>query len=181
MKKLKKFLKYFSIIILVLAILFFSLGIIFPTITFESKVTVNKPVETAFGVFTNPFKLSDWVTGLKGIGLISGIPNTVGSKWKFIIEQNGKEYELIQTMKELKVNELFVTHTDNELFTDDVQVKFISKGASTEIIATSHLSGKNIFWKSVFVLAKFYLNSNDQKMYDKLKEVIEKDTTNYTN
>ena len=175
MKKLKKFLKYFSIIILVLVILFFSMGIIFPAITYESKVTVNKSAEISFGVFTSPFKLSDWVTGLKGIGLISGIPNTVGSKWKFIITQNGTDYELIQTMKELKLNELFVTHADNELFTDDVDVKFISKGNSTEIIATSHMSGKNIFWRSAFACAQFYLGSNDQKMYDKLKEVIEKE------
>ena len=175
MKKLKKLLKYFSFAILILIIVFFLLGIIFPTITYESKVTVNKPVETSFGVFVSPLKLSDWVIGLKGIGLISGIPSTVGSKWKFIIERNGKDYELIQTMGELKVNELFVTHADNELFTDDVEVKFISKGNSTEIIATSHMSGKNIFWRSVFVCAKFYLNSDDQKMYDKLKEVIEKE------
>ena len=172
---MKKFLKRFLITILVLVIIFFSLGIIFPSITYETKITVNKPVETSFAVFTSPFKLSDWITGLKGIGLISGIPNTVGSKWKFIITQNGKDYELIQTMKELKPNELFVTHADNELFTDDVKVKFISKGTATEIIATSNLSGKNIFWRSVFTCAQFYLGSNDQKMYDKLKEVIEKE------
>ncbi len=181
MKKLKKFLKYFSITILVLVILFFSLGIIFPTISYESKITVNKPVETSFGVFTNAFKLSDWVIGLKGIGWISGGQNEVGSKWKFIVTQNGKDYELIQTLKAYKKNELFLSNSDNELFIVDVEVKFISKGTSTEIIATSHLSGKNIFWRSVFVLGKFYLNKNDQKMYDKLKEVIEKDATNYTN
>ena len=172
---MKKFLKRAGITILVIVIIFFSAGIIFPSITYESKVTVNKPVETSFAVFTSPFKLSDWVTGLKGIGLISGIPNTIGSKWKFIVEQNGKKLELVQTMKEFKLNELFVTHADNELFTDDVEVKFISKGTTTEIIATSHLSGKNIFWRSVFVCAQFYLGSNDQKMYDKLKEVIEKE------
>ena len=62
---------------------------------------------------------------------------------------------------------------------DDVhntnEVKFTSNGTSTEIIATSNLKGKNIFWRSVFVFAKFYLHGNDQKMYDKLKEVIEKE------
>jgi len=172
---MKKFLKRVGITILVIVIIFFSAGIIFPSVMYESKVTVNKPIETSFAVFTNAIKLSDWVIGLKGIGLINGIPNTVGSKWKFIIEQNGQKLELIQTMKEFKLNELFVTHADSELFTDDVEVKFTSKGESTEITATSNLKGKNIFWKSVFVFAKFYLHGNDQKMYDKLKEVIEKE------
>jgi len=172
---MKKFLKRAGITLLIIVIIFFSAGICCPTISYESKVTVNKPVETSFGVFTNAFKLFDWVTDLKGIGWISGSQNEVGSKWKFIVTQNGTDYELIQTMKAFKQNELFVTNADNKLFTNDVEVKFISKGTSTEIIATSNLKGKNIFWRSVFVFARFYLNGNDQKMYDKLKEVIEKE------
>lgn len=172
---MKKFLKSAGITILVIVIIFFSAGIIFPSISYESKVTVNKPAETSFGVFTNAFKLWDWVTGLKQISWISGGQNVVGSKWKFIIRQNGTDYELIQTLKAYKQNELFTSNSDNELFTNDVEMKFISKGTSTEIIATSNLKGKNIFWRSVFVFAKFYLNGNDQKMYDKLKEVIEKE------
>lgn len=175
MKKFKKFLKYFSISILLIVIIFFSTGIIFPSISYESKATVNKPVETSFGVFTNAIKLSDWVVDLKGIGWISGGQNEVGSKWKFIVTRNGRDYELIQTMKAFRQNELFVTNADNELFTDDVEVKFISKGTSTEIIAISNLTGKNIFWKSAFVFGQFFLHKQDQQMYDKLKEVIEKE------
>ena len=172
---MKKFLKRTCITVLVMVIIFFSAGIIFPSVTYESKVTVNKPVEISFGVFTNAIKLSDWVIGLKGIGWISGGQNEVGSKWKFIVTQQGADYELIQTLKVFKQNELFVTNADNELFTDDVEVKFISKGTSTEIVATSNMKGKNIFWRSIFFFAQFYLQSNDQKMYDKLKEVIEKE------
>lgn len=175
MKKVKKFFKYFSIIILVLILIFFSAGIIFPSVSYESKVTVNKPVETSFGVFTNAFKLFDWVTGLKEMGWISGGQNEVGSKWKFIVTRHGRDYELFQTLIAYKQNELFVSDSDSELFTDKVEVKFISKGTSTEIIATSHLEGKNIFWRSVFVFAQFYLYKNDQAMYDNLKEVIEKE------
>ena len=172
---MKKLLKYLGMTTLVIVIIFFSAGIIFPSVSYESKVTVNKSAETSFRVFTSAFKLFDWVTGLKGIGWIGGLQNEVGSKWKFIVTQNGNDYELIQTLKAFKKNEWFVSNSDNELFTDDVDVKFISKGTSTEIIATSTLKGKNIFWRSVFVFAKFYLHGNDQKMYNKLKEVIEKE------
>ncbi len=172
---MKKFLKRFLITILILVVVFFSLGIIFPSISYETKVTVNKPVEKSFGVFTNAMKLSDWVIGLKGIGWLSGNQNEVGSKWLFIVTQNGRDYKLIQTLREFKQNELFTTNADNEIFSDDVQVKFIPKGTSSEIIASSTLSGKNIFWRSAFFCAQFYLSGNDQKMYNKLKEVIEKE------
>jgi len=172
---MKKFLKRVFITISVIGIIFFSAGIIFPSVTYESKVTVNKSAETSFSVFTSAFKLFDWVTGLKGIGWISGSQNEVGSKWKFIVTYFGNDYELIQTLKDFRQNESHACSSFHELFTNDVEVKFVSKGASTEITATSHLAGKNIFWKSVFFFAQFYLQRNDQKMYDKLKEVIEKE------
>lgn len=172
---MKKFLKYTSIIILVIVITFFAAGICCPSVSYESKITVNRPVETSFSVFTSAFKLSDWVTGLKGIGWISGGQNEVGSKWKFIVTRHDKDYELIQTLKAFKQNELFTSNSDNEAFTADVEVKFISKGISTEIISTSSLHGKNIFWKSAFVFAQPILHKEDQEMYDKLKEVIEKE------
>lgn len=174
MTKLKRFLKYFLITLPILTVLFFSLGLLLPTVTYESKITVNKSVETSFGTFTNALKLSDWVIGLKGIAWISGNQNEVGSKWKFIVTQNGRDFELIQTLKEFKKNELFVSLADNEWFIDEVEVKFISKGPSTDIIATSHVQGKNIFWRSAFVVAQPLLRINDHAMYDKLKEVIEK-------
>ena len=172
---MKKFLKRFLLTILILVIVFFSLGIIFPTVTYESKINVNKPVEKSFGVFTNAMKLSDWIIGLKGIGWISGNQNEVGSKWKFIITRFGNDYELIQTLNAFKQNELFSSNSDNDSFINNVEVKFISKGNSTDIVATSHLSGKNIFWKSAFFCGQSVLHSQDQAMYDKLKEVIEKE------
>lgn len=175
---MKKFMKYTAITILVIVIAFFIAGICYPSVSYESKITVNSPVETSFSVFTSAFKLSDWVSGLKGIGWISGGQNEVGSKWKFIVTRYDEDYELIQTLKAYKQNELFTSNSDNEIFTADVEVKFIPKGTSTEIISTSTLRGKNIFWKSAFVFAQSVLHKEDQEMYDKLKEVIEKENIN---
>ena len=175
MKKVKKILKYFLITIVLIVIAFFTAGICCPAVSYESKVTVSKPVETSFGVFTNAMKLSDWITGLKGIGWINGNQNEVGSKWKFIVTRFGSDYELIQTLTAFRQNELFTSNSDNEAFTNKVEIKFISKGASTEIIASSKLEGKNILWKSAFASGQFFLHKQDQEMYDKLKEIIEKE------
>ena len=172
---MKKFMKYVGITLLVIILVFFSLGLFVPSVSYESKVVVNKPVETSFGVFTNALKLEDWITGLKGIGWISGNQNEIGSKWKFIITRNGTAYEMVQTLDGFKTNELFAFKTDNDLFTNQADVKFINKGTSTEIIATSRLNGNNIFWRSVFFIGQSYLAAQDQEMYDKLKGVIEKE------
>lgn len=172
---MKKFLKGFLVTILVLVVIFFSLGIIFPSVTYQSKISVNKPAETSFGVFTNAVTLSKWIPGLKSIGWINGYQNEIGSKWKFIVTRFGKDYELIQTLNDFKKNELFISNSDNDRFSNDVEVRFISNGNSTQIIATSELRGKNIFWRAVFFCAQSVLRKQDQEMYDKLKEVIEKE------
>ncbi len=171
---MKKFLKYAGATLLVLVLIFFSFGLFSPSITYETRTVVNKPVDSTFADFTNTLKLLEWIPGLEGIGWISGTQNEPGSKWLFIIRYEGTKYEMTQTLHQFKPNELFSFNTDNKMFTSDVEVRFTGKGASTEIHSTAHLTGKNIFWRSVFFFAKGFLTGQDQAMYGKFKEVSEK-------
>ena len=171
---MKKVLKYTGAVILILVVVFFSAGLIFPTVTYETKVTINKPVEATFGAFTNSLKIIEWVPGLVGIGWVSGTQNEAGSKWLFIIKIRGEKYEMNQILNAIKKNELFSITTTCEMFSSDVDVKFVNKGSSTELVATSKLTGTNWFWRSVFFFAQPMLTGQDEDMYNKFKEVAEK-------
>ena len=56
---------------------------------------------------------------------------------------------------------------------NDIEIVFTSKGQRTLITAHNKVSGKNIFWKSLFVVSKSYFKNVQQKSYEKLKIVIE--------
>ncbi|MEK6615242.1 MAG: SRPBCC family protein [Bacteroidota bacterium] len=174
MKKLKKYLLYSALPILVLAIIFFSAGIIFPIISYESKVTVKKPVEQSFRVFTDVFTFSEWIPRFITIKWLSGKQNEIGSKWEMTIEQEGKEYRMTETLIAFKENELFAFKLENDMLTNDVEIRFANKGETSEIISSNHITGKNIFWKSLFVFSPSYFKQQSKEMYDTLKKVIEK-------
>lgn len=170
---MKKIAVYFLISILLLVIIFFSLGIFIPSFSYESRIIVNKPVEQAFTVFNSPFALSEWVPGLKNVKWISGRQNEVGSKWEMTIELNGEIYVTTEELTAFKANEFFAFTLNSDALSSNVEVRFINKGNSSEIISSSKAEGKNIFWKSLFVFSKSVFSKRDKVMYDQLKKIIE--------
>ncbi|MBI4930933.1 MAG: SRPBCC family protein [Bacteroidetes bacterium] len=170
---MKKTLKYSGLVLFVIVITFFSLGIFIPSFEYENKVTVNKPIEQSFKIFNNVLKLSEWVPGFKGIRLLNGKQNEIGSKMELTLVQGSETYIVSQEITEFKENEVFAFSLDNDMLTNECKIKFINKGTSTEIISSNHITGKNIFWKSLFVFSHSYFKAQSKEMYDKLKEVIE--------
>jgi|ERR1035437_3800319 hypothetical protein len=170
---MKKIIKYLLLAILLLVVVFFSLGIFVPTINYETKVTVNNPVGQSFRVFNSPFLMSAWIPGLKNVRWISGRQNEIGSKWAMTIEEDGNQYIMTEELVAFKENELFVVKIENEDFTNDMEVRFTDKGVTSEICSYNHVTGKNIFLKSLFVFSKSIFIKRDKKMYEQLKKIIE--------
>jgi len=172
---MKKILKCLGVIILLLVSAFFSLGIFIPSLNYDNKILVNKPVEQSFRVFTNVFSFSEWIPGFKNIKWLSGKQNEIGSKWEMTVVQEGEKYTMTETLTYFKENELFAFKLENDMLTNDVEIRFVNKGETSEIISSNHIEGKNIFRKSLFVFSHSYFKQQSKEMYDKLKEVIEKE------
>jgi len=170
---MKKIVKYFSILFLLLAIAFLSIGIFIPSLNFKTKVTVDKPVDLSFRVFTSPFSLSAWIPGLKNVKWVSGKQNEVGSKWEMTIEEDGDEYVMTEELVAYKENELFVIKMENYQITNDVEVRFTDKGVASEISSSNHVAAKNFFQKPLLPFLKSTFKKRDEEMYKKLKKLIE--------
>ncbi|MBI4946944.1 MAG: SRPBCC family protein [Bacteroidetes bacterium] len=170
---MKKSSKIILTAILLLAAVFFSLGIFVPSLNFENRITVNKPVAQSFKIFNSPFALSEWIPGLKNVKWISGRQNEAGSKWEMIIEQDGNTYVMREELVTFKENEVFAVKMENDEMTNVMEVRFTDKGTVTEITSTNHVIGKNIFQKSLLVLSKSIFIKREKKMYEQLKKIIE--------
>lgn len=159
-------------IALAVVVIYFSIGLIFPSVKLKSSIKANKPVTTSFIVFNNPFQFSEWVPGYKNIRWINGAYGIPGSQWKMIVKNMGIESELYNEFKEYRLNQYFVYTMQNSVFIYDSQAQFIDHGGSSEVIITSTLTGKNLFWKSLFAISWFFVQKEDQAIYNKLKIVI---------
>lgn len=171
--KIKTTLRYSCAVILVIVAIFFSIGIFIPSLNFENKVSVEKPADISFRVFTSPFSLSAWIPGLKNVKWLSGKTNEVGSKWEMIIEDDGNEYVMAEELVAYKENELFVVKMENEDILDTIEVRFTGKGTESEIFSSNHVMAKSFLERPFLLLFKSKLEGQNHEMHKKLKRLIE--------
>lgn len=171
---MKKFLKYFLIVIVLIVIIFFSLGFLFRQHDYTIITTVNAPVEKTFAVFNDTTKLKEWLTGFKSIENIRGKPNEIGSKWKVVFEENGSEISMNETIVAFKENELVSFNIANDFIKSKNEIRFIPKGNTTEIIAKVSYRGTHIIQKSMVALFSSSIKKQQKESYDLLKQLIEK-------
>lgn len=134
---------------------------------------VNAPLEKTFTLFNDTTKMKQWMPGFVSITNISGQPNTVGSKWKLVLEQDGQLFEMTETMTAFKQNEQFAFLLENEVLSNECTISFKPNDNQTEIISDNVVHGNNMLWKSAFFFFKDYFRETGQTTYDNLKKMIE--------
>ena len=171
---MKKFFKLFFIGLGVLFIVFLSFGFFKPVIAYRNSIVVDVSPEEAFQVFLDSSNMKLWITGLSRIDFVEGQMNSVGSKWKLILDQEGAHYEMLETMTAFEPNRRFAFLLVNEVLTTDVDIRFTPSQQGTIITADNIVKGKNLQWHSLFVVLSSSLKNQSQGMYDNLKLVIDK-------
>ncbi len=161
-------------ILVILVVGFFAIGFIFPKLTTETRVTINKPRKTVWKYFTDQNTLKEWLPNVKNIEKISGEPMTAGSKFKMTFEEDGSEIVMTETMTEVKENEVFAFILENEVMKANNRITFVDIGDKTEVIENNTLEGGNIFWRSLFAIMKSGFEKNSGDSYQRLKTNIEK-------
>ena len=174
-----KILKYALGIIAILLIGFLLMGVFKPEISYTNEITVDKSIKEAWGVMQDESKTKDWVTGMKSMELVSGDNNEVGSVRKIIMENNGKEMEIMETLMTLKEFEQIGMKFDNEFMENMYNMYVAEKDGKTVIRAESVSKGKGMIARSMFALSGSTMKEEDMKMLEKLKTLIEENTTDY--
>lgn len=170
---MKKFLKYFLIIVAALLLIFLLIGIIKPTQEYTTSVTVNAPVEKTFAIFMDTSRFREWMPIFSKMELLSGNPNEAGSKWKMHFHERGQDIIMMETVTTYKTNQVFAFNLQNEVINSDNEVLFTPKGNSTQITAHCKSEGGNIIWKSLFVFFTPGMKQQSQQIYNDLKRVVE--------
>ena len=86
-----KILKYFLVLLVIIAIVFFGSGLLTPSVTYESEISVSKSAKEAWSVLSDESKVKDWIEGYKRSELINGTQNTVGATSNVYVDSQGQE------------------------------------------------------------------------------------------
>lgn len=171
---MKKFLKITGIVLLILILAFFSLGIIFPKVTYTAEIAINKPLIETFRKYNDPGTLKQWIPEMKSLEILEIKPGMVGTKMKMIIENEGQIVELMEEVTQFEENKLIGLNFDAGMMHKSDVVEFIETESGTLIKGTYTCTGSNLFYKSLFSLIKGSFKSIDEGYLINFKAFIER-------
>ncbi len=174
-----KYLKYFLGLILILMLIFFGLGLLTPSIYYESEVVVNKSAKEAWAVMNDEKNLPNWIKGFKRTELISGTANTVGSVSNVYVEENGQEMIMKETIKDVVPNELLSMVFTMDIMNMDYDMVFAQEGEQTTITSKSTTKGNGLFAKSIVYFMAGTMKAQEDENLNNLKKIIEENTVDY--
>lgn len=174
MKIAKKIILYLFVFIILLVALFFILGFANPTLSYQTSVEVNKPRDQAWKLFMDETKTGEWIEGFKSFETVSGAPGKEGSVFRMTIVKDGQEFVMTETNTTVREPEQYSFTLENDVLTNVVDVRLAESSGKTTITSDEKITGKNIFWKSLFFWFYSTFKNGSQENLNNLKRFIER-------
>lgn len=175
-----KFLKYFIIFLLVLAAIVLAKGLLSPTVSYESEVTVNKSASESWAVMNDDTKMSTWLPGYVKSEQVSGTPNTVGAVSKVYFNEAGQETVMTETVTSIVPNEKLGMSFLIDGFMDmDYEMTMKESGGETIISSNTKAEGIGLLNKSIVSFMKGAMKSQEDTNMEALRDLINANTTQY--
>ena len=118
--------------------------------------------------------MKKWISGFKGIEILSGEPRAVESLYKMLIHFNGEISEIYQKILEMQHNQRLLLHMEHPELIMVSEILFSGSEDITEIACNVEIVGKNLKINLAMPIVKSILESRNEKDYLAFKKVVEK-------
>ncbi len=153
---------------------FLAIGLLFPTVKYETEVVINRPKSKSWTMFIDEKHTKDWLLGYHHMELIEGKPKTPGAKFKMVYHNDDKEITMIETTNEWKDLELFSFTIDNPMMEMHSTIHFSEPAVNQTLIHTiTEVKGRNVFFRALLVFMKETFQTTEKENFDRLKNLVE--------
>lgn len=176
-----KILKWLLGILAFLIIGFLLLGVFKPSISYSSKILVDKSAEESWAVMADPNKASQWITGYVKSELVSGTNNTVGAVSNVHIDNAGEISIIKETITEMIPNKVMAMDFSMDPMDMDYKLTFEQIEGHTRIKSHTVAKGNGFFMKSMLALMDVMggMKAQEDINMKKLKKLINENTDVY--
>jgi uncharacterized protein YndB with AHSA1/START domain len=164
--------KVLAVIVVALLGIFLSLGSFFPTVEYSCSLPVRGTPAKCWNTLHDTSKMSRWITGLESFRQIQGDSLMPGAVYEIIIRQD-KRMVMQEEVKEMTKPIRIGYELNNNVLKSQYSFDFVGKDGQTQITSTYRVTGKNLMWKSLFVLSKSYFRKGSMEQLESLKKLIE--------
>lgn len=155
---------------------FYIIGLVKPSITYETTININRSTKQTWDVFTNEKLTKDWMIGFEKFEKIKGEPLSANSEFKIHLEEDGQKFIINEKVKNVIPNKLYEFELENGILKNHVKVELKETGPfSTELTSSNHVEAQNWFFRSLFVFFKSQFKEQDEQNLNALKKLVEMD------
>jgi len=170
---MKKVLKIVISVFVILAVIFLATGIFIKETAYSVSTTVNKPVEEVFKTFNDNTIITEWIPSVKSFEAIEEIEGKIGSTYKLVVDENGNNFEMIETVTEFVENKKIGLKFDAQGMLKSDKITFTMDGGNTIITNEAVCKGTTFLLKCTFPYFKSIFKKADQENLDNFKAYIE--------
>jgi hypothetical protein len=174
-----KYLKYILGIIAILVMVFFLMGVIKPTLSYDCEIMVEKPLAESWAVSQDEEKMPEWLDGFQKIEHISGTPGTVGAVSDVYFNTDGQDMTVRETINEIVPDESITMTFESDFMDMDYKLTMTSINGKTKISSNTTAVGNGIISKSIMALVGGSIKAQEDTNLAALKKTIEQNTKDY--
>jgi len=175
-----KILKTILWILALLFLIFIGRGILTDSVSYESEITVDKPVNESWAVMNDESKISQWLEGITAVKHVSGVKGEVGAVTEYTFNQGGQESTVIETIRSINPEGQIVMDFASPGAMDMAyKVDFAPDGGKTKIKSSTEVTGQGFIMKCLIPWIKGSLVAQEDSNMGKLKKLINENTTDY--
>ena len=111
-------------------------------IKFETRTTVHCPSPKVYEVLMNLELLPQWLTGLKKVEPLSGVPGEEGFIANYIFEERGKEIVFREEVISITPGAKFTYVLESDAIWMEATTRLENKNSETEIVTSNKVKAK---------------------------------------
>ena len=140
---------------------------------YTSEITINRPVDVVTRLFDDPKNLYAWMDGLQSFELLSGEQGQPGAKAKLVYQMGKRRVEMIETITERNLPDIFAGTYDADGVHNIVVNKFIAlPDGNTRYITENEFQFKG-FMRIIAFLMPGAFKKQSYKYLEQFKAFVE--------
>jgi uncharacterized membrane protein len=140
---------------------------------FEVTIEVNAPLPQVWEAFMNTDNMPHWMDGFQSIENLSGNPEEVGSRWRMVFLEGGREVALEETVTAIKERQEFSFRIDHDSMWSETTIEFLTDGTSTNLVSRTEAAGKGILGKAMMGLMSGHMKKRQSADFTRFKAMVE--------
>ncbi len=142
-------------------------------LTYQTTTQINKPLEEVYDAIANYKKAPLWLSSLKKVEPLSGIPGEAGFKSRYTFVENGRVAIFDEEVTKVVPYQFFEHYMESKDVILEGHTQFNAVNGGTQIVVSNQVKAKSFWMKLMFPFLKGMMKKRQEQDFKNLKELVE--------